>query len=48
LIDLDATVGQQLFDVAVGQAVAPAPAHRYREHVGWNPEAREADDEYQR
>ena len=31
VIDLDAALGQQLLDIAVGQAVAQIPAHRDRD-----------------
>jgi len=33
VIDPDATFGQQLFHVAIGQAVAQIPAHRDRDHL---------------
>jgi ABC-2 family transporter protein len=41
VINLDTAFGQQFLHVPVGQAVARIPAHRHREHVGWDPEARE-------
>ena len=37
-----AALCQQLFEVAVGQAVAQVPAHRQQDHLGWKPEAAEA------
>ena len=33
----DATLGQQLLDLAVGPAVAQVPAHRDRDHFAWEP-----------
>jgi hypothetical protein len=33
VIDLDATFGQQLLDVAIGQPVAQVPAHCDRDHL---------------
>jgi hypothetical protein len=38
VVDLDATLGQQLFDVAVGQAVAEVPADRDCDHLRRKPE----------
>jgi hypothetical protein len=35
----DAALGQQLIDIAVGQAVAQVPAHRDRDHLPRKPEA---------
>jgi hypothetical protein len=32
VIDLDAALGQQLLDIAIGQPVAQLPAHRDRDH----------------
>ncbi len=37
VVDLDAALGQQLFDVAVGQPVAQIPAHRDRDHLTSKP-----------
>jgi hypothetical protein len=33
VVDLDAVLGQQLLDIAVGQPVAQVPAHRDRDHL---------------
>jgi hypothetical protein len=33
VIDLDATLGQQLFDIPVRQSVAQIPANRDRDHI---------------
>jgi hypothetical protein len=41
VIDADATLGEQLFDVAVGQAVTQVPAHRHCDHITWKTEASE-------
>ena len=41
MIDLDTTLGQQFFDVTVGQAVAQIPAHRHHDHLRREPEPRE-------
>jgi hypothetical protein len=41
LVHRDAPFGPQLFDVAVGQAVAQVPAHRYHDHSRWKTEPRE-------
>jgi hypothetical protein len=41
VIDLDAAFGEEFLDVAVGQSVAQAPAHRYHDHVGREPESGE-------
>jgi hypothetical protein len=38
VIDLDAAFGEQLLDVAVGQAVAQVPPHCYHDHLGREPE----------
>jgi hypothetical protein len=40
VIDLDAALGEQFLDVAVGQAVAQIPAHRDRDHLTWKPVTR--------
>ncbi len=40
VIDLDAALGEQLLDVALGQAVAQVPAHRNRDHLTWEPATR--------
>jgi hypothetical protein len=39
VIDLDATLGEQFFDVAVGKAVAEVPAHGQQDHVQREPVA---------
>src|SRR4051794_8959821 len=36
-IDLDTALGEQLLDIAVGQAVAQIPAYRHRNHLPWEP-----------
>jgi hypothetical protein len=41
VVDLHASLGGQLFDVAVGQAEAEVPAHRQHDDVGWEAEAGE-------
>ena len=41
VVDLDTSLGEQLFDVAIGQAVARVPADRKDDDVGWEAEARE-------
>jgi hypothetical protein len=33
MVDGDATLGQQLLDIAVGQPIAEVPAHRHRDHL---------------
>jgi hypothetical protein len=38
VVDLDAPLGQQLLDVAIGQAVAQVPADRDRDHLRREPE----------
>jgi hypothetical protein len=38
VVDRDAAFGQQLLDIAVGQAVAEVPADREGDHFGWEPE----------
>jgi hypothetical protein len=43
VVDLDAALGQQLLDVAVGQAVAQVPADRGRDHLGWERNPANAD-----
>ena len=34
-IDVDASLGEHLRQVGVGEAVAQIPAHRQGDHVGW-------------
>jgi hypothetical protein len=41
VVDLDATLGQQLLDVPVGEAEAQIPADRYDNDIGWEAEAGE-------
>jgi hypothetical protein len=41
IVDLDATLDQEFFDVAIRQAVAEVPAHRQHDDVGWGTEAGE-------
>jgi acyl-CoA synthetase (AMP-forming)/AMP-acid ligase II len=38
VVDLDAALGEQLLDVAVGQAEPQVPADREDDHVGWEAE----------
>jgi hypothetical protein len=37
LINIDATLSEQYFDIAARQAVTQIPAHRQRDHVGRDP-----------
>jgi hypothetical protein len=37
VVDLDAPLGQQFLDVAMGQAVPQLPAHRHRYHLPRGP-----------
>jgi hypothetical protein len=39
VVDLDATLGEQLLDIAVGQAEAQVPADGEHDDVGWEAEA---------
>ena len=41
VVDLDATLDEQLLDVAVGQAEAQVPADRDDNDIGWEPETSE-------
>jgi hypothetical protein len=41
VVNLDAALGKELFDVAVGQAVAEVSAHRQQDHVRREPESNE-------
>ena len=41
MVDLDTSLGEQLLDIAVGQAEAQVPADRQHDHVGWEAEAGE-------
>jgi hypothetical protein len=45
VVDLDTTFGQQLLDVAVGQAVAQVPADREHDHFGREPEPANAESD---
>jgi len=36
MVDLDTTLDQEFFDVAIRQAVAEVLAHRQHDDVGWN------------
>jgi hypothetical protein len=38
VVDLDAALGQQLFDIPVGEPVAQIPADRDRDHLRREPE----------
>jgi hypothetical protein len=38
VIDLDPTLGQELFDVAVGEPEPQIPTHREDDHLAWEPE----------
>jgi hypothetical protein len=38
VVNVDAALGEQSFDVAVGQAVAEIPTHRKQDHVQRKPE----------
>jgi hypothetical protein len=35
VVDLDAVLGEEFFDVAVGQAEAQVPGDRDDDHLGW-------------
>jgi hypothetical protein len=41
VVDLDAALGEEFFDVAVGQAEAQLPADRNDDDIGWEAEAGE-------
>jgi hypothetical protein len=41
MVGLDAALGEQLLDIAVGQPEAQVPADRDDDHVGWETEAGE-------
>src|SRR5258705_11257855 len=38
VIDLHATLDQQLLNIAVRQAIAQVPAHGHHDHLRWEPE----------
>lgn len=38
VVDLDATLGEQLLQIPVGQPVAQVPAHRQQDHFRWETE----------
>jgi hypothetical protein len=42
VINLDATLGQQLLDISVGKPVAQVPSHREHDHIRREPETSEA------
>jgi hypothetical protein len=42
MINLDATLGQQLLNVSIGQSIPEVPAHRRHDHIWWEPETGEA------
>jgi hypothetical protein len=42
LIDLDASLGEQSLDIAVGQSLAQVPANGKRDHFWWEAEPGEA------
>ncbi len=42
MVDLDATLGEKLFEVPVGQPVPEVPAHRQQDHLGRETESSEA------
>ncbi len=42
VVDLDATLGEKLFEVPVGQPLPQIPAHRQQDHLGWETESSEA------
>ena len=42
VVDLDATLGEKLFEVPVGQPVPELPAHRQQDHLGRESESSEA------
>jgi copper chaperone CopZ len=46
--DLDTTLGEQLFDVTVGQTEAEIPTDRQHDHVGWETVAGEGGSRSQR
>src|SRR5664280_1948350 len=41
VVDLDATFGEQFFQIPVGQSVAQVPAHGDQDDLGWEPESSE-------
>lgn len=45
MVDLDAALGEQLFDIAVGQSVAEVPAHGDRDHLTRKPFPAGVDDD---
>ena len=38
VVDLDAALGEQFFEVSVGEAVPEVAAHREQDHLGREPE----------
>jgi len=43
VVDVDATLGEEFFDIAVRESVAEVPADGQEDHVRWEPEACERD-----
>jgi hypothetical protein len=41
VVDLDAALGEQFFDVAVGQSAGQLPAHGHNDHLRREPESGE-------
>jgi hypothetical protein len=39
MVDLDPALGEELFDITVGQPEAEIPADRQHNHIGWGTEA---------
>jgi hypothetical protein len=48
VVDLDAALGEQLLDVAVGQAETQVPAHRHDDHIRREAEADERGPRWDR
>ena len=38
VVNLDAALGEEFFDIAVQESVAEVPAHCQQDHVRWKPE----------
>ena len=43
VVDLDAALGQQFFDVAIGQAEAQGPGDRHDDRIGWEAKPAKAE-----
>jgi hypothetical protein len=41
VVNDDAPLGQQLFDISIGEFVAQVPANREHDHIWWEPKPRE-------